>query len=423
LAAGIAAIQQEIDYCAHLSVAENLLLSEVWPRSRWRGVDRRSLFAEARRRLEAFGLEIAPERRFGELTAAERQEVAIAGALSGNARLIILDEPSASLSEPEVERLFAHLRRLQARGVTILYVTHRLDEIFAITNRVVVLRDGALVSTHDTNCVQIGELVANMVGRPLEQVFPHTRSETPGEPLLEVRGLTCTGMFRDVSFALRAGEIVGMIGLVGAGRSELVRAIYGMYPVDAGQMRLYGKPWAPREPRDSIAAGLVYVPEERKRQGLVLGHSVLEAVSIGFSDVISRMGLIDRRRERDRVGRVFRTYDVRAANQRQAVGTLSGGNQQKALLARWLERDPRVILLDEPTRGVDIGAKAQIHALIDRLAAAGKAVLLISSDVAEVLGMSDRVLVMNRGTVAAELKGAEATQHNVLLAASGMSGS
>lgn len=420
LDAGITTIHQELEYVAHLSVAENMLLGETWPRVRWGAVDWGCMHRTARDRIAAFGLNIATHCFLGELTAAEKQEIAIATALSQNARLIILDEPSASLSEPEVERLFSHLRRLRSQGVAIVYVTHRLDEIFAIADRVAVLRDGGLMASHETHDVDVQQLITDMVGRPLEQVYPHTRSRKPANPLLQVRGLTRHGMFHSVSFEVRPGEIVGLAGLVGAGRSEVARAVYGLYPLDAGEMRLLGKPWSPRGPHDALKRSLIYVPEERKRQGLVLQHSLRETVSIGFSDMISRFGVIWRGRESSRVRDSLERYGVRAADPLQPVGTLSGGNQQKALLARWLERDPQVIILDEPTRGVDVGAKAQIHALIDRLAADGRAILFISSDLPEVLGMSDRVLVMDRGTTSAELTGDEKTEHNLLLAASGL---
>jgi rhamnose transport system ATP-binding protein len=227
-------------------------------------------------------------------------------------------------------------------------------------------------------------------------------------------------MFRDVSFEVHGGEIVGLAGLVGSGRSEVARAIYGLYPVTAGTMVLNGRSWRPRAPHQGLAAGLVYLPEERKRQGLVLDHSVRDSISIGFSDLLTHFGLLPHRQERRRVARAMDRYAIRASSPDQSVGTLSGGNQQKSLLARWLEREPSVLLLDEPTRGVDVGAKAQIHATIDRLAADGKAVLLISSDLHEVLGMCDRVLVMNRGRISANLAGAERTEHNVILASSGM---
>jgi ABC-type sugar transport system ATPase subunit len=227
-------------------------------------------------------------------------------------------------------------------------------------------------------------------------------------------------MFQGVNLTVRAGEIVGLAGLVGAGRSELARAVYGLYPIEEGSMRLCGRPWRPRHPRESVRAGLVYIPEERKRQGLVLEHSLSDAIGIGISDRLARFGLVPPRSQGRRVREAIGRYDIRASGADQAIVTLSGGNQQKALLARWLEREPEVILLDEPTRGVDVGAKSQIHSMIDRLAAAGKAILLISSDLGEVIGMSDRIFVMNRGTIETELRGEEMTEHNVVLASSGL---
>jgi rhamnose transport system ATP-binding protein len=418
--AGIATIHQELAYFGHLSVAENLLLGEDWPRYFWGGVNWKALHQVAGDQLRRFNLAIPASQGFAELSAAQKQEVAIARALSRQARLIVLDEPTASLSEPEVERLFAHLNRLRSEGVAIIYVSHRLDEVLKLTDRIAVLRDGELVAVYPTPEVSLNRLVKDMVGRPLDQVYPHVRNSEPGPVLLEIEELSRERMFRDIHFQLRAGEIVGLAGLVGAGRSELARAIYGLYSCDAGVMRLRGKPWKPAGPHASLAAGLVYLPEERKRQGLVLDHSVAHSISIGFSDLLTRWGIVRAQAERTRVQRAMERYDVRAAGPDQAVGTLSGGNQQKAILARWLEREPGVILLDEPTRGVDVGAKTEIHQLIDRLAGGGRAVLLISSDLPEVLGMSDRVLVMHRGRIAAELQGDAKTQENVILAASGL---
>jgi ABC-type sugar transport system ATPase subunit len=420
LAAGIVTIHQELAYFSHLTVAENLLLGDRWPRHRWGGVDWRRLHAEAASRLARCQLDIPTRRVFSQLGAAQKQEVAIARALDRQARLLILDEPTASLSEPEVERLFGHLRRLRAQGVALLYVSHRLDEILQLTDRVAVLRDGELVAGGPTAEASVNQMVKDMVGRPLDQIYPHSRPASRCEPLLRLETLSRAGLFRDVSFTLHAGEIVGLAGLVGAGRSELARAVYGLYPCEAGSMRLRGRPWAPRNAHESLAAGLVYLPEERKRQGLVLDHSIGDSISIGFSDLLGGWGVIRGRAEQARVDHAMKTCDVRATSPMQPVGTLSGGNQQKTILARWLERGPEIILLDEPTRGVDVGAKAEIHALIDRLAGQGCGVLLISSDLPEVLGLSDRVLVMHRGTIAAELRGAAMTQENVILAASGV---
>ncbi|MFP6766933.1 MAG: sugar ABC transporter ATP-binding protein [Planctomycetaceae bacterium] len=416
---GIATIHQELEYCGHLTVAENLLLGEPWPRRRG-GVDWAALQAEARRRLLDSGFDVPVDCEFSRLTAVEKQEVAIATALARKAKLLVLDEPTASLAAPDVRRLIDHLKRVQATGVTILYVSHRLDEVLDLSTRVAVLRDGALVRVSPIDELDGQALVCDMVGRPLQQVFPRTRSGDTGELLLRVAGLTRAGLFEDVSLEIRAGEVVGLAGLVGAGRSELARAIYGLYGVDAGTMQLFGKPWAPSSPWQALEAGLVYLPEERKRHGLVGDHDLAATLSIGIRDRLSRWGLVRGREERRRVAGMIDRYDIRCTGPGQAVGTLSGGNQQKALFARWLERDPRVLVLDEPTRGVDVGAKAEIHAVIDRLAAAGHGVLLISSDLPEVVGMSDRILVMNRRRLVAELTGESRTEQDVLHAAAGL---
>jgi ABC-type sugar transport system ATPase subunit len=420
LAAGIATIHQELACFGHLSIAENMLLGGNWPRHRWGGVNWDRLHSQAREQLAQFDLDIPTELPFGRLSAAQKQEVAIASALSRQSRLLLLDEPTASLSEPEVRQLFAHLKRLREGGVAIIYVSHRLDEILALTDRVAVLRDGELVAHYRTPAADIPRIVRDMVGRSLDQVYPRTRLAKFGPPLLELEGVSRAGMFHNITFEVRAGEIVGMAGLVGAGRSELGRAIYGLYPIDGGAMRLGGKPWKPSNPYEALRVGLVYVPEERKRQGLVLEHSLSDSISIGFTDLLLRFGLIQHAEETNRVRHALETYAIRASSPDQEVAAISGGNQQKTLLARWLDRDPKVIVLDEPTRGVDVGAKAEIHSLIDRLARQGKAVLLISSDLPEIIGMSDRVVVMHHGGISDQLHGPSLTQENVILAASGL---
>ena len=268
--------------------------------------------------------------------------------------------------------------------------------------------------------IDAARLVFDMVGRPLGQMNPRTRGGQLGQPLLELEGASRAGLFHDVSLSVGAGEVVGLAGLAGAGRSELARAIYGLYALDRGTMRVDGHRWRPRRSRDALRAGLVYVPEERKRQGFVLDHPLERAIGIGFSDQLTRWGMIRGGKERARVRTAIERYAIRATGPKQLVAALSGGNQQKTLLARWLERDPKVVILDEPTRGVDVGAKSQIHALIDQLAARGKAILFISSDLGEIVGMSDRILVMNRGTIETELRGSEMTAPNVILAASGL---
>jgi rhamnose transport system ATP-binding protein len=419
LIAGIATIHQELACFEKLTVAENLMLGEPWPRQAWGGTNWPKLNLEARRQLEAFGLEILPETFFQKLSPAQRQEVAMARALARNARLLILDEPTASLTEPEVERLFLHLRNLGSKGISLLYVSHRLDEILQLTDRVLVLRDGELVAGYATAESTVQRLVRDMVGRELGAVLPRDR-RAPGAAVLELRNLTRAGLFQNVSLTVRRGEIVGLAGLVGAGRSELARAIFGLYSAQSGTMLLEGRPWSPRGPAEARAAGLVYIPEERKRQGFVLEHSVQSSISIGFAHLLSSLGLIRPARERAKVNGAISRFSVKTSDAEQPIGTLSGGNQQKALLARWLESDPKMIILDEPARGVDVGAKAEIHRLINELAAQGKAVLLISSDLPEVLALSDRVVVLHRGRSVAEFSAAEATQEKVLMAASGL---
>jgi ABC-type sugar transport system ATPase subunit len=421
LEAGIAAIHQELAYFPRLSVAENLLLGEPWPRRLWGGIDWRGLHAEAARRLARFDLRLPADRPFAELSAAEKQEVAMARALSRESRLLILDEPTASLSAPEVERFFAHLERLRQAGVALIYVSHRLEEVLRLSDRIAVLRDGELVACHARGEADAGVLVRDMVGRSVAAAARRgRRREDPGPALLELEGASRVGMFHDVSFRLPAGEVLGLAGLVGSGRSELARAIYGLYPLDGGRMRLRGRPWRPREARDSLQAGLAYVPEERKRQALVPAHTLGENLSIGFSDLLSRWGLIPPRREAARLEALLELCAIRATGLSQPAGTLSGGNQQKAVLGRWLARDPEVLILDEPTRGVDVGAKAEIHAIIGGLAARGKAVLLIASDFGELLALSDRVVVLREGRVTAEFEGEALSEETVLRAAAGL---
>jgi rhamnose transport system ATP-binding protein len=417
---GIATIHQELASFGSLTVAENLLLGQRWPRYSWGGVNWSHLYSQAQATLAGFEIEVSPERLFRELSAAQQQEIAIARALSRGARLLILDEPTASLSEREAAQLLRKLIQLRNAGAAILYVSHRLGEVLEITDRIAVLRDGALIANYPTRGASLNQLVQDMVGRPLEQVYPHTRSSHRGEVLLALDGASRHGLFQEITLRLHAGEIVGLAGLIGSGRSEVARAIFGLYPLDRGSMSLLGTPWQPAHPLQALAHGLVYVPEERKRQGFVADHSLRDSVSIGFSDLVSRRGIIPAAQEENRVSRVLHAYNVRFHDPDQPMASLSGGNQQKALLGRWLDRDPHVIILDEPTRGVDVGAKAEIHSLIDRLAGQGKGILLISSDLPEILGMSDRVLVLHRGRISAELTAPAINQENILRAASGL---
>jgi ABC-type sugar transport system ATPase subunit len=419
LACGIATIHQELANFERLTVSENLLMDEPWPRNSLGFVQWPRLHALAAERLAAFQIDLDPRKQLHALSSAQRQEVAIARAISRKARLLILDEPTASLTEPEVRRLLAKISQLRAAGISVLYVSHRLDEILQIADRVIVLRDGELVAQYPASEATVPRLVRDMVGRKIEEQYARKKTHAIGQTVLRLDALSRESFFRNISLELRAGEILGLAGLIGAGRSELGRAIFGMYAADSGMITLRGKPFAPQSPADSLSAGISYLPEERKRQGFVLQHSVRDGITVALLRSLSRFGLVRERKENELVSRAITKYSIRATSPQQPVGNLSGGNQQKALLARWLETNPDIIILDEPTRGVDVGAKAEIHKIIDDLAQAGKAVLLISSDLPEIISLSDRIVVLHEGNLAGEFQGSTMTQENILLAASG----
>ncbi len=417
--AGITTIHQELAYFEKLTVAENLLMGEAWPRRAWGGIHWDRLYQIAAEKLAACDLDLDPRKMFQELSPAQRQEIAIARALSRSARLVILDEPTASLTEPEVQRLIQHLERLKQNGVAILYVSHRLDEILKLTERVVVLRDGSLAAEYPTREASVQRMVRDMVGRELAAAAPRAR-QPHGPVVFSARNLTRSPLFHDISLEVRAGEILGLGGLVGAGRSEFARAVYGLYGAESGDMQLNQQPYAPPHSSRALQRKVVYIPEERKRQGFVLSHSLNSSMSLPWLRSFSRCGWINAGAEGSRVDHAIHKFRVKTRRASQPVGTLSGGNQQKVLLARWLETDPDFIILDEPTRGVDVGAKAEIHRLIAELAAKGKAILLISSDLPELLALSDRILVLHQGRISAEFTAETASQEQILLSASGV---
>jgi len=399
LGLGIAAIHQEASLCPDLSVAENLFLGHL-PRTRPGWVDRPRLQREARRLLEPFGAAISPAARVGELTPAQKQMVAIARALSQSVRVLILDEPTAFFTEQETACLFALLKDLRARNTGILYISHRLEEIFRLSDRVTVLRDGERVATRPTRELNSYELIRLMVGRFLESAFPRTRP-APGEAVLEVRDLACPPLLEGISFEIRSHEILGLAGLVGAGRSELAQALFGLHRAASGQIQVAGRPLPLGSPRAAMAHGVAYVPEDRQRQGLFSAMSVGQNLTIQILHTLATGGWVRRPQEEALARSWVERLGVRPPHLKPPIRTLSGGNQQKVLLARSLAAHPRVLLLDEPTRGVDVGARAEIHCLIDRLAADGMAILLISSELPEVLGMSDRVMVLRQGRIVA----------------------
>jgi len=427
--AGIAMIHQELNLAPHLSVAENIFLARE-PRHRgWAGmgalfIDRARLHADARRCLARLGLAIDPARIVNTLSVAQRQMVEIAKALSIDAELLIMDEPSSSLTESETEHLFRVIAELKQAGVAIVYITHRLDEMARVVDRVTVLRDGRRVACDRFAETSAAQIVERMVGRALDEKFPPRTSTPTGDILMSVHGLTRRGVFEDVGFELRRGEILGFAGLMGAGRTEVARAIFGADAVDAGTVSLGdGPPLAIRRPRDAIRHGIAYLSEDRKGEGLALPMTVAQNVSLANPGAVSNAaGFIRFAVEHAAARSYVDALDIRTPSTRQVVQLLSGGNQQKVVIAKWLFRDSRVLIFDEPTRGIDVGAKYAIYTLLDALAARGIGVLLISSELPEILGLTDRVLVFHAGRIKARLETRSTTQEEIMHHASGQPG-
>ncbi|MFD1722262.1 sugar ABC transporter ATP-binding protein [Amnibacterium endophyticum] len=419
--AGIAVIYQELNLASHLSVAENVYVGRE-PRTRLGTVDFGAMRRGSEALLRGLGVSLDSTRLVGDLNIAMRQMVEIAKALLVNARVVVMDEPTSSLTEEEVDALLALVRRLRESGVAVVYVSHRMREIFEIADRITVLRDGAVVGVREADAARPGDIVQMMVGRDLEDLYGVRASNVDEKavPALEVRGLGCGALLHDVSFSVRPGEIVALSGLIGAGRSHAALAIFGARRRTAGQVLLDGVPRRFRSPKDAMAAGIGLVPEDRKAQGLFLGLPVRENMSSASLASISRLAFVSGRRDRALAGRFAQQLNLRSSALEVGAGTLSGGNQQKVVLARWLARSPRVLILDEPTRGVDVGAKAEIYALIRRIAADGVAVLVISSELTEVLGIADRIVVMREGYGVGELDASDATEKRVMALATGV---
>jgi L-arabinose transport system ATP-binding protein len=412
-AAGVRVIYQEPEIVPHISVAENLFIGEL-PRRAGRIVDRRTLWRSAREHIRAYGFEADLDVRTegARLSASQRQLVEILRAIKGRARVIAFDEPTSSLTDSEAERLFSIIDRLRADGVGIVYVSHRLGEVLRLADRIAVLRDGRLAGTRDAEGTSEAELMRLMVGRAVSQVFPAER-RPEADVALRVEKLS-TDWLHDVSLEIRRGEVLGLAGLVGAGRSELARALFGDVPLRAGTIELDGRPLRLRSPADAILAGVGYAPESRKADALVLMRSVRENISLASLERLRRGRFVRGHAERRLVDELIARLEIKTPSPEQEISKLSGGNQQKAVLARWLARSPRLLLLDEPTRGVDVGAKAEIYRLIDDLAAAGMAVLFISSELPEVIGMSDRILVMEGGRITGQLTRGTATEERII---------
>jgi rhamnose transport system ATP-binding protein len=415
---GIAAIYQQPALFPELSVAENIAIG-LEERSIFGRVDWRARKELAARLLARIGAEIDPNAEAGDLTMPEQQLVEIARALGAAAKVLIMDEPTASLSESDTQNLFTVIRQLRSEGVGIIYISHRLEELPLIADRVTVLRDGQTIETREVSAVNRQQLIQLMVGRELSAVFPK-QTVTISEPVLELRQLGCAESgIHDINLSVRAGEIVGMAGLVGGGRTELARTIFGLTPADRGQILLRGKPLKIASAAQAIRSGLAYVPEDRRRHGVILDMAISANVTLASLDQISRFGALDFRREKEIARDYTRRLGIKTPTIFAPVTTLSGGNQQKVALSRWLVTKPSLLILDEPTQGIDVGAKSEVHALMTELASQGVAILMISSELPEILGMSDRIAVMRGGTIVATLDRAETTQEKILALALG----
>lgn len=408
---GVGMIHQELLLLPSLSIAENIFVGR-YPMKAGR-VDRKEMERRARFGLERLGLDISPRRTVEGLSTASQQLIEIAKALTLNAKLLILDEPTAALGAEETKLLFKQIERLRAEGVGIIYISHRLEEIKKIADRIVVMRDGEKVQEFDTADLPIRTIVEAMVGRSMDKMFP-ALPEPTDETVLKVSGLTSSAdQFQDVNFSVRKGEVFGIAGLVGAGRTELVRAIAGADPIRSGSVELNGKDITPKSPNDAIQNGVVLVPEDRKLQGVILDHAIRDNIAYSNFEAVGTGGWVSRNKVKSFADENIKKFGVKGTG-RQAAGEMSGGNQQKVVIAKWLARNPRVVLLDEPTRGIDVGARSSIYELINDLARQGVAVIVVSSDLEEVLGVSNRILVMAAGRQTGILDRSEASDVSIM---------
>ncbi len=414
---GIAVIHQEPTLFPDLNVAENIFMGRH-PRDRFGRVNWKQMYRDVESLLVSLDVQLSVSTPAKGLSVADQQLVEIAKALSLNARVLVMDEPTAALSAHEVEKLFTITRQLRQRGVAILFVSHRLEEVFALSDRVTIMRDGAHVITAPTSTFTSDDIIRHMVGRELTALFPKGDADI-GDVILDVRHLTREGVFRDVSFQLRRGEILGFSGLIGAGRTEVARVLFGIDRADAGEIRINDKIVHISSPNAAMRNGLAYVPEDRRQQGLVMDFSISSNMTLPILQRFSRFGIVSRSREQGVATDYSQQLQVRSAGIDQLVKALSGGNQQKVVLAKWLITNPSILILDEPTRGVDVGAKAEVHRIVSDLASKGLAIILISSELPEVLAMADRILVMHEGRLAGAFDRAEANQENVMFAATG----
>ena len=414
-AAGIAVIYQEPTLFPDLSVTENIFMGRQ-PMGKFRRIDRKAMHDEVVSLTNRLGVPLDPDRPTESLSIADQQIIEIAKAISLDAQVLIMDEPTAALSEAEVDRLFAVARSLRDEGRSLLFISHRFEEVFALCDDVTVMRDGSYISTQPISETDVPTLVREMVGRDISEMFPKMDTVI-GDPVLEVAGLSSAGVFADIDLTVRSGEIVALSGLVGAGRSEVARAIFGVDPYDSGSVMVSGKPLPKHDPRAAMNARVGFVPEDRRRQGLVVDSPVVVNITDAIRTTLTKMGFITRLAENKAAEEWAGALDVKCAALDSLAATLSGGNQQKVVLAKWLAADPSLLIIDEPTRGIDVATKADVHRRMSELAAQGIAILMISSELPEVLGMADRILVMHEGRITEELTRDEATPERVMYAA------
>ena len=409
---GISIIYQELNLVPNLSAGENIFLGRE-PKLIPGVIDRKVMFSTAQQILDDLGVHIDVRRPVNQLGVAEQQMVEVAKALSLDAKILIMDEPTSALTEQEINELFTTIKELKSRGVSIIYISHRLEELFEIGDRVTVLRDGTYVDTLDIVSTSESELIRLMVNRELTQLFPKRKSAA-GEEALRIQGLTRKGSLGDISFSLYSGEVLGIFGLMGSGRTELARAIFGVDKLDSGSIYIRGQRKTLRTPRSAIRFGLGFLTEDRKTQGLVLDLSVKENICLSSIERFSILGIMNTREETQAAHQYVKELRIKTSNINQKVLFLSGGNQQKVVMSKWLCAKGDILIFDEPTRGIDVGAKVEIYELMNRLTAEGVAIIMISSELPEILGMSDRILVMHQGRISGEFPVEEATQEKIL---------
>lgn len=409
---GISIIHQELNMMPHLTVAQNIFIGRE-PRRGW-FLDEKALHRRTQELFDGMNLQLDPGSPVSELTVAKQQMVEIAKALSFDSKVLIMDEPTAALTQSEIEELFRIIGQLRSRGVGIVYISHRMEELKRITDRITVMRDGCYIDTVRTEAITIDQIIAMMVGRSIQHVSRPSIGENGSPVVLEVQGLSRGTQLRNISFHLRQGEILGFAGLMGAGRTEVARAVFGADPVDQGEIRIHGRPVKIRQPHDAVAHGLGYLSEDRKQFGLLIDMDVRSNIAVASYSGYGRWGWMNDRSMDEAAEQYVESLKIKTPGTGQLVKFLSGGNQQKVVISKWLARDCDILIFDEPTRGIDVGAKSEIYALLEQLAGEGKAIIMISSELPEILRLSHRILVMCEGRITGELRSREATQENIM---------